>query len=196
MQPARKRWRPPAASMACRYDGIRSDTKPATCAILGDAPPEDRAMLGSNPSAVRCGGWQQPYLDTTMPGRDAVAGIVVCGVKCFWGCPSARNAINPLLHLRRQGYCQGYRYPTVAGTVAGLSIDCCSHCYGTVGGTVAPLLAGTVSGYSTRVENAVGDCGGRWGGAADTWRFLLARSEQSCYTLLSTLTQKKWGVYP
>ena len=98
-----------------------------------------------------------------MPGRDAVAGISLFGVKCDPGLPSGRNAINPLLYLQRQGYCQGYRYPTVAGTVAGLSVDCCSDCIGTVGGTVAPLSRGTVSPHSTRVIHAAMDCGGRVG---------------------------------
>lgn len=154
-------------------------------------------MLGSNPSAERCAGWRQPYSYRLMPGRVAVAGISLYGVKCDPGLPSGRNAINPCTQRHHGGKVHTTAsLPTVGGTVAGLSVDCCSHCYGTVGGTVAPLSKWTVSGYSTRVEAWVGDCGGRWGGAAGTWRFLLARSEQSCYTSLSTLTQKKWGVYP
>ena len=54
-------------------------------------------MQGCNPSAARCAGWRQPYLDRMMPGRDAVAGIILCGVKLLSGLPSGRNAPNPCL---------------------------------------------------------------------------------------------------
>ena len=122
----------------------------------------------------------------------------------------------------------GRLLPTVGGTVAVLSVDCCSHCIGTVGGTVARLSKWTVSGHSTRVADAVWDCRPsgavgrtlvfkvefiknaflRESHAAELRRLydfynwlsfetaLLARLENSCYTLLSTLRTKRRGEYP
>ncbi len=92
----------------------------------GCAVAEDRAMLGSNPSADNRAGWRQPYLDTMMPGRDAVAGIIVCGVKLLSGVAFWPQCAKPMQRycFRRQGYCSGDCQPTVGGT----GLDCCSDC--------------------------------------------------------------------
>ena len=125
-------------------------------------------MQGCNLSAARCAGWRQPSRY-----NDAAAGCrgrhhclwrqVAVGV-AFW--PQCAKPM-PSTVSWRQGPYNGIFQPTVGGTVAALSVDCRSHCigtvYGTVYGTVAPLSGHTVSVYSTRVEAWVGDCGGRVG---------------------------------
>lgn len=94
------------------------------------APSEDRAMLGSNLSAARCAGWRQPYLDTMMPERDAVAGIIVCGVKLLSGVAFWPQCAKPMQRhcFRRQGYCHGALSTHCWRHWFGLSIHCCFHC--------------------------------------------------------------------
>jgi len=108
-------------------DCIRSDTKPATCDKMGDAPPEDRAMLGSNLSAERCADWRQAYLDRMMPERVAVAGIILFGVKLLSGVAFWPQCDKPIASSSTSD--------TVMATVA----HCRRHCGGTVNGLLLPL---------------------------------------------------------
>ena len=157
---------------------------------------EDRATQGCDSSATQCAGWRQPYSYRLMPGRDAVAGISLFGVKllsgvAFWPqcdkpiAPSSTSRILsriPLSHCRR--HCGG----TVGRLLLRLLRHCRRHCRPTVGGDCQWVQ------YSSDAR-----CYGLWrpsGAGRDYCRILLAPVARLCYTLLSTLTQKKWGVYP
>ena len=141
------------------------------------------------------------HLDTMMPLRDAVGGIIVYGVKLLSGLPSGRkrqtHAFNGIMASRSiQRHLPTYCRRHCGGTVGRLSLPLYRHCLRHCLRHCRP----TVGTYCQCVQYSCGSVGwglsaARWGGAV-LCRTLLARSEQSCYTLLSTLRQKKRGRFP